>query len=236
MPIVDPARLARLHPTLYHMAEDGTWPSIRDKGLMSTRAIVDLYQPDAQTRAEILSDVRRRMITLYSDDLGPITIRDQLPAKFLTACMTDRAQPADFLQALNSRVFFWVSRRQLERLLHARYYRHLRHTVLHIHTASLIAAYADRAQLAPYNTGSMHVPTAPRRGPEVFASIGDYPYDYWAAKRGRSGDPVVELTIDYAVPDISDFVIRAETWDGGQPVKVLYQAVDGISSGHAGLG
>ncbi len=68
----------------------------------------------------------------------------------------------------------------------------------------------------------MHVPTAPKRGPEVFTDLGDYPYDQWLAKRGRSGEPVVELTVRYAIPDISSFVTKAETWEGGRPITVLY--------------
>ena len=30
-------------PTLYHMAEDRSWPSIRHRGLLSTTALLDLY-------------------------------------------------------------------------------------------------------------------------------------------------------------------------------------------------
>lgn len=51
-------------PTLYHMAEDGTWPSISSRGLLSTRALVDLLQPDDGLRYEILNVVRRDSITL----------------------------------------------------------------------------------------------------------------------------------------------------------------------------
>ena len=224
LPLVEPAQLARLYPTLYHMAEDGTWPSIRDNGLLSTQAIVDLYQPDDPTRAEILSSIRRKKITLTHNSLGPITIRDQLPAKFLTICMTDGTDPADFLHALNSRVFFWLSQKRLKTLLNAKHYRALQHTVLHVDTAALIRAYADRVQLAPYNTGSMQVPNAPKRDPETFTSIADYPYEKWAAKRGSSGDPVVELTIDHAVPDVVSYVTKVWSWADGQPVKTLYKA------------
>jgi hypothetical protein len=67
--------------------------------------------------------------------------------------------------ALNGRVFFWLSAGRLETLLNARLYRNQRHTVLHVDTAALLNAYLDRVQLAPYNTGSMHVPTAPNAGP-----------------------------------------------------------------------
>jgi hypothetical protein len=222
VPCVDAAQLASLHPTLYHMAEDGSWPSIRDRGLLSTQAIVDLYKPGDQARAAILSTVRRNKIALSSAALGDITVRDQRPAKFLEACMHDGVSPQDYLDALNSRVFFWLSLQRLRTLLSARAYRDLRQTVLYVDTPSLLDAYAGLVQLAPYNTGSMHVPTAPKRGPEIFADLADYPYDHWVAKRGKSADHIVELTILYAIPDISTHVIRVETWANGKPVAVLY--------------
>jgi hypothetical protein len=219
---VDADQLTELHPVVYHMAEDGSWPSILERGLLSAQAIIDLYQPDDGDKTEILATVRRRKITLTRDGLPDITIRDQLPAKFLSACMNEGVSPKEYLDALNSRVFFWVSVQRLKTLLHARHYRNLRHTVLHVDTAALLRAYSGRVQLAPYNTGSMHVPNAPKRGPDVFMDLADYPYDDWVRRRGRSGDPIVELTIDYAVPDISSYVIRAETWAGGAPTEVLY--------------
>lgn len=206
------------------MAEDGTWQSIRQHGLLSTQAIVDLYQPEDETRARILSTVRPNKITLTSAALGEMTIRDQRPAKFIKACMNDEGSPQDYLDALNGRVFFWLSRSRLTRLLNARLYRNSRHTVLHVDTARLLAAYSGRAQLAPYNTGSMHIPTAPKRGPDVFVDLADYPYDQWLAKRGQSTEPVVELTIPYAIPDIASFVTKVETWEGGKPIAVLYPA------------
>jgi hypothetical protein len=219
---VDPALLAGLHPTLYHMAEDGTWPSIRQRGLLSTQALVDLYEPDADVREQILSTARRDKIKLTNSALGEMTIRDQRPAKFLKECMNDGVSPQDYLDALNGRVFFWLRISRLTRLLGARLYRDSRHTVLHVGTARLITAYPDRVQLAPYNTGDMHVPNMPKRGPNVFTDLADYPYEQWLAKRGRSGEPVVELTVSYAIPDIAQFVTKVETWADGEPVAALY--------------
>lgn len=205
------------------MAEDGSWPSIRDRGLLSTKAIVDLYQPGEEATAEILNAVRRKKVTLTHDGLPDVTIRDQMPAKFLDACLVEGVTAREYLDALNGRVFFWVSARRLTKLLQARLYRNLRQTVLRVDTAALLNAYPDRVQLAPYNTGSMHVPNAPKRGPGVFTDLADYPYDQWARRRGRSGDAIVELTIDYAIPDVRAYVTRAETWAEGAPVEVLYE-------------
>ena len=169
-----------------------------------------------------MSTVRRDKVKLSSAELGEMTIRDQRPAKFLKSSMNDGVSPQDYLDALNGRVFFWLRLSRLIRLLNASLYRHSRHTVLHVDTARLVGAYPGRVQLAPYNTGSMHVPTAPKRGPDVFTDPADYPYEQWLAKRGRSGEPVVELTVDYAIPDIAKFVTKVETWAGGKPIAVLY--------------
>jgi hypothetical protein len=161
-----------------------------------------------------------------------MTIRDQRPAKFLKDCMNDGVSPQDYLDALNGRVFFWLRLSRLHRLLNARLYRHSSHTVLHVDTARLVSAYPSRVQLAPYNTGDMHVRNMPKRGPDVFTDLAEYPYEHWLAKRGRSGEPVVELTISYAVPDIAGFVTKVETWAGDKPIAILYSdsAADSMTS------
>ena len=219
---MDAERLAALYPVLYHMAEDGTWPSIRARGLLSTQALVDLYDPPGHVRAQILQQVRRRSVRLHRDDLGPAVIRNQGPLKFLDRCLTPGTTARQFLGALNGRVFFWLTAARLHRLLGAALYRDKPHTVLHVDTASLLATYADVVELAPYNTGSTFVPSAPPRGVDVFTPLATYPYEDWQRRRGRSGDPVVELTVPHAVPDVVRHVTRVERWVGGQPVGTLY--------------
>lgn len=86
-------------------------------------------------------------------------------------------------------MFFWVSQERLDRLLGARLYRNRAHTILHIDTASLLAAHGDAIELAPYNTGDLHVPTLPRRGPQTFVPLAHYPDREWRAKRGGRGEP-----------------------------------------------
>lgn len=215
--------LVNRYPTLYHMAEDGTWPSIQAHGLLSTRALVDLYNPGQDVRTEILDRVRAKSITLYDQGLGHAVIRDQGPLKFLNECLLPDTSPQEFLDALNGRVFFWLTRKRLETLLGARLYREKQHTVLHLDTMQLMARYGDKVELAPYNTGSMHVPTAPRRGSGVFVAVDDYPYEMWRAKRGKQGDAVVELTVPHSIPDVGDMTVRVERWKGGEPTELLFE-------------
>lgn len=219
---VDIERLVEAHPLLYHMAEEGTWPSIQARGLLSTQAIVDLYKPPPVVAARILNQVRQEAITLDNATLGPVTIRDQRPLKFLEHCLDGDTTGQQFLDALNGRVFFWLTQERLIRLLGAKLYRCRRQTVLHVSTGALLAKHGSRAQLAPYNTGSMHVPNAPKRGTDVFVDVAEYPYEAWRVRRGPSQDAAVELTVPYAVPDIGDVVTRVETWSGGRPIEVLF--------------
>ena len=219
---MNPDELLAQHPVLYHMAEDETWPSIRDYGLLSTAALVELYQLPDDLRRDVLNGVRRRSVTLHHPDLPPAVVRDQAPLKFLSSCLLDGVSPQQFLDALNERVFFWVSQERLHRLLGARLYRNRAHTILHVDTASLLAAHGDSVELAPYNTGDLHVPTLPRRGPQTFVPLGRYPDREWRAKRGGRGEAVVELTVPWKVADIERHVTRVERRLGTELLEVIY--------------
>lgn len=215
--------LIRRFPTLYHMAEDNTWPTIKQHGLLSTAALLDLFDADARTRTEVLGQVRRSKIALEHPLHGTAVVRDQRPLKFLDRCLTPGTTPQQFLDALNNRVFFWLTYERLQRLLGANLYRNHPQTVLHIDTAALLDQHRDAIQLAPYNTGSMHVPTAPPRGADVFVDLDDYPYEQWEKKRGRRQDAVVELTVPHSVPCVAECTLRVERWHGGAPQEVLYE-------------
>lgn len=209
----------REYPIVYHMAEDGAWPSIQARGLLSTAALVDLYNPDPRVRAEILETVRTDSIVLEHPEHGRAVIRDQGPLRFLSQSLTPGTTPQEYLAALNSRVFFWPTRELLGELLGARRYRDKPQTVLQVDTADLIERHGDVVQLAPYNTGDLYVPGLPARGADVFINLDNY-----ADGQPRSqGEAVVELTVPYAVTDISQLVTRVDRWHGGMPVEVLYE-------------
>ena len=53
-----PEEIAEHYPRLFHMANIGSWPSIRLHGLLSTRALVDLYGIDGDLRERILRSRR----------------------------------------------------------------------------------------------------------------------------------------------------------------------------------
>jgi hypothetical protein len=206
------------------MAEDGTWPSIQRMGLLSTAALVDLYQPPEATRTTVLDAIRRQSVSLTHATLGSVVVRDQGPLKFIDRCLLPGVSVQDFLDALNGRVFFWVTAQRLERLLRARLYKARPHLVLQVDTASLVSQYGDSIALAAYNTGSVHVPGLPARGPATFVSISDYPYADWARRRGASGEPLVELTVPWSVPDIARHVVRVDRRMGPATLELIFEA------------
>ena len=205
------AELIRDCPTLYHMAERGSWPSIRQHGLLSTSALLDLYGVQGPERDAIEGRRRPEGVPIEHPALGRIIIRDQKPMDDagLRKCLLDGLSPEDWYRLLNRRVFFWLTRSRLDRLLNARPYRNLEHDVLELDTAPLVAAYQNAITFSPINSGATRPFPAPR-GRATFQSIADYPYAQWRSKRSRGGR-VVELAVDYGITDIARFVRRVTT-------------------------
>ncbi len=218
------AELVAHCPVLYHATLDGSWPMIARYGLLSTSALLDKFEVAGPARAAIEDQRRPAIVTLAHPAHGAANIRDQHPMDDagLRRCLTGGMQPFDWYRLLNGKVFFWLSRARLERLLSARAYRDLSHDVLELDTASLIAAHADAITLCPINSGTSFRKAAPR-GPESFLSLNDYPYAAWRRRRAR-GERAVELTVAYHVPDAMRFVRRVTMRRGAQELKLLYEA------------
>jgi hypothetical protein len=95
----------------------------------------------------------------------------------------------------------------LEAFLGADAYRNRKHTVIEIDARLLIEEHGSAITLSPYNSGSTLFNPA-ERGPDTFASIEEFPFDYWTRVKSRQRrDAVVELAVGYAVRDISRYVI-----------------------------
>ncbi len=200
------AELIAAHPRLYHMAGDGAWPGIRARGLLSTSALLDLYEVAGEGRTALEERRRAKSVTLERPGLPGAVLRDQGPLSEvrLAACLDDGLTSADWLRLLNGKVFFWLKRRRLGELLAGRAYRGRTHTVLTIDTASLLAAHGPRVLLSAINSGAT-IYDAPRRGLSTFRTISEYPL----REAGRR-KAVAELTVEHSVPDIKDHVMEVE--------------------------
>jgi len=217
-----PEQLISQYPRLYHMAELGSWPLIQRHGLLSTSALLDLFEIAGDERVAIESRHRPECIPIRHDLHGVAVVRDQKPMddSGLLRSLGDGITPREWYELLNRRVFFWLDTDRLDRLLKAKAYRERRQTVLTIDTAQLLQRHSDRVRLSPINSGATKPMPAPR-GRNTFLPVADYPYDSWRKKRGARG-AVVELTVEYAVPDIVECVQTVVLVGGGEPEVALW--------------
>lgn len=189
------------------MAQDGSWPSIAEHGLLSTSSLLDLYEVSGDPREALERRHRPQSVPITRPGLPGAVVRDQKPMReaSLRDCLDDGLTPADWYLALNRRVFFWPSRERLRGLLSARAYRNDVQTVLTLDTRSIVEAYADVIQLSPINSGATIMSIA-RRGNHTFAPITEFPLETHRRRPGHR-QTVAEVVIPDRVAPILDHVL-----------------------------
>lgn len=199
--------LALRFPRLYQMAEEGSWPGIERHGLLSNTALLDLFGVRGSRRERLESTRRPESVAIEHPIHGRAIIRDQKPLDEagLRRSLRDGLTPRDWYRILNRKVFFWLTRERLDRLLNARAARDKRHTVIVLDTARLLARHSREVVLSPINSGCTK-PYPQERGLDTFLPLESYPFEDWDRRR-RGTDPVVELAVDYAVPAIRELCL-----------------------------
>lgn len=209
---MDVAALIKKYPLVYHMAALGSWPSIQRHGLLSTTALLDLFEVDAGSRTVLESRKRPESVVITHPEHGSATIRDQKPLhdSMLLRCLRGRVSVEDWHRLLNGRVFFWVDEKRLNDLRGARAYREQRQIVVFADTRQLVERYAERIRLAHINTGATRS-VYHYRDFTTFKTIEEY-----------DRPKVVELTVDRSVPDLAEFVVRVEEIGGPDASRVIW--------------
>jgi hypothetical protein len=204
------------------MAERGSWPKIKNLGLLSTSALLDLYEIRGKARDDIESKQRRESVTIDHPKYGKAVIRDQkvLHTGALEK-LVDGMSASEYYTLLNGKTFFWVRKERLVKLLNGREYKEKTHDVLTIETEALVKKHYDEITLSPINSGAIF--GSGRRGDQTFRKIKEYQYQEMVKKKGE--DAVVELVVDYAVKDISEFTLKVEEWKGGTPLGVIWKRI-----------
>ncbi len=208
--------LIATYPRLYHMAEDASWKSIEQHGLLSTSALLDLHGIQGAEREAIESQRRPISVPVRGPGMPPAVIRDQKPmtASALNKCLMDNMTPREWFELLNGRVFFWLSEARLARLLKAKAYRDRPQIVLTVDTRSLVAAHRKSIELSPLNSGATIYNPAPR-GRETFLPISKYPFGCWRRRR-KLEDAIVELAVIGGVPDIKAHLVAVHRIENGE--------------------
>lgn len=214
--------LADAYPRLYHMAERGSWPSIRRHGLLSTSSLLSLFEVRGTARARIESAHRPVSVPIRHSEHGVAVVRDQIPMRDddLARCLRDGVAPREWYELLNSMVFFWLTEQRLETLLGARAYRDKSHTVLILDTRALVRDYAARVMLSPMNSGATR-PIAHPRGRDTFLPLAKYPFK---ARRKRSAaNAVVELAVAGGVEEVEPYVIEVRERSINEAGRVIWR-------------
>ena len=213
-------QLASRHPTLYHMAHRDSWRSIRQHGLLSTRALLSLFEVPSQDANRILSSHRAESVEIRHSIRGSAVIRDQKPMsdEGLWRALQDDLTPADWYQILNDKVFFWPSEDRLQRMMNAPPYRRQEHVVLVARTDALLRAVRDRVLLSPLNSGATR-PMPHPRGLETFQPMDSYPY---FERKQKGLDPVAEIAIADRVADVERFLLRVEVGNVGSERTIIW--------------
>ncbi len=200
------------------MAEKGTWPYIRANGLLSTSAVLDRFGVSGARRIELEERHRPEKVAVGQGGAS-VVLRDQKPMEpsRLKKALVDGTTPEQWYKFLNGRVFMWAQEERLLGLLGARSYRHLEHDVLTIDAAGLLARYRPSVWLCRMNSGNTW-PVPHKRGMSDFKRISDYPTKQ---KSGAPATEVVEVVVDYSIPDVAAYVIEVRRMKGNAVLEHL---------------
>ncbi len=215
-----PEELATLHPRLYHITIN-SWEDVKQHGLLSTTALLDLYQVPDDEKQRLRTMIRPLGITLQHNSLPTITLNDNTPLKasILSKKLEDSLTIADWMEILNERVFFWPDEELMENHLQA-FLRALKEDklgegkreidVLVIDTLSLAKAYADKIQFCAINSGTA-IRNAATRGLSTFTPMLDHDYKTWRGLRGKK-DTIKEVTVLNSICNIEQYVIEVRKY------------------------
>ncbi|MDE2968084.1 MAG: hypothetical protein OXS30_11460 [Chloroflexota bacterium] len=215
-------RFAARYPRLYHMAESGSWRSIWERGLLSTTALLDLFEVNGLTRREIESEWRPTSVAIRHPIQGSAVVRDQwpMPPEHLASGL-EGIRPQQWYEFLNGKAFLWLSEDRLKRMLNAVPYRQHSHDVLTLDTRSFVGEYIEQIAVCPINSG-FAMPMfgkVTKRSFESFQTI-----ERRAATRGLGG--LAELTVAYAAPEAWRFVESVESWRGKRRLETIWRRSD----------
>jgi len=165
--------LTRLYPEAYHMAADGSWPSIARHELLSTAALVERWEiGEPGIRSSLLMRRRPESVAIEHPTHGVAFVRDHKPINeaALADALIDMT-PEQWFEVLNERVFFFLQKRRLESLLGA--YLKAPQIVITVDTGSLVAAHKERIELCRINSGFAQPHNKSPRNRRSFLPIAD---------------------------------------------------------------
>lgn len=96
--------LAARFPRLFHMAEAGSWPSIQRHGLLSTSALIDLFEVKGARREALEARHRPESVTLTHPRYGTALVpAAQCPGLLLARPQNQYAQDQQLVKPIRNK-------------------------------------------------------------------------------------------------------------------------------------
>ena len=199
------------YPRLFHIAWEGSWPSIRKYGLMSTKNLLKLYQVDKAEADSLVSEHRSHWVEIKREGLAPAVVRDQKPMsdEGVRRALGDDVEPSNWYRLLNSMVFFWPTKKRLLTMMRAEAYRGMRHDLIVVDTEKLLSLREDDVRLSPMNSGATK-PFPHARNMDLFKRIQEYPFEE-RVRRCRLEGAIAEVCVLEGVEEIGECVVEVGT-------------------------
>lgn len=204
------------------MAGPDAWPGLERHGLLSTKALLDLFEVATPGRGAIEGRHRPQSVRITHPLHGGATIRDQIPLseKRLRSALIDMTVD-DWYEFLANHVFFWPTQERVRRILGALAYREEPQLVVTVDTAQLVNRYAPCILLSPINTGATQ-PFAWPRGRDTVKSLNSYPLEARVRAHGRAR-AVAEVLVKRGIERITDVALCASVWLDGAPIRTVWK-------------
>ena len=210
-------KFAARHPRLYHMADAGSWESIRKHGLLSVAALLDLFEVQGKRRSELFSQWRPCSVIVRHPIYGTAAIRDQhpMPPDKLGRALEEGLSPSDWYETLNNRCFLWVDEERLGKLLNTSLYKDKGHDVVTVDTRKLLERDLDRITVSHINTGFAGR-AARKRGRATFHKIQE------CSRAGRKGG-IAELTVESRISNIEEVALSVKRRKGSEILGTIWE-------------
>ena len=204
-----PEQLSERYPVLYHIAWRGSWPSIEENGLLSTKELLRLYGKSEDEIFPLTWKRRDHWVEINCPGRPSAVIRDQKPMtdNGLVSALPNNVKPCQWYDLINSMVFFWPTEERLKTMICARAYSGMEHDVLVVDTKKLVHLVEGSIRLSPINSGSTY--RSYPRDMTLFKSIEDYPFEERWQKQKRKG-AIAEVCVKDGVKQIQEAVIQVK--------------------------
>ena len=218
-----PEDLWHHYPVLYHIAWGGSWPSIEEHGLLSTKALLALYGKDEEEIDRLTQSRRGHWVPIECSGRPPAVLRDQKPMtdEGLVRALRGTAEPWQWYDLINSMVFLWPTKARLETMITATAYKEVKHDVLVVDCETLVRLEEPNIRVSRMNSGCTK-PYPHPRDMGLFKRLEDYPFPERASP-SVVANAVAEVCVVDGVERVAEAVLKVVRGSGDD----VLDAIDG---------